>query len=849
MSGPLDDLDFSITIDLGDAPEKLRQVNASVQQLGVVSQTVMPSTRALAQTVKAIDFSSTTAGADSLYRVASAAGQTADVMDTVSTALDVVETSVTGLAVSTEYAAAVSSTLGRTLHTVAAGAKVSSSAFTGAGTALRTVSSSAMHVAHTMHAAVIVGDLLASAFAMLMVPIRAVWSVGVAAFNALSFVMSTVLFPVRMLWNGLTMVAGAAFKMLGPMLSVALAVGKAWFAFRGFVGAIKVIGGWLSFLPPRLRILAGGLLALGLSGKVGAAGLRVLSGAAAIAAGAARVAVTSVRALLLPIQAITNPAKAARNALSLLATAATMAGSAALSATGKVYGLAAGVAKLAASPLRSAVDGFRSLGSTVLKLGPQIAAVGAMAAVAWGTKVAVATEKNVAVFGTMLKDMGQGAAVVKSLQNTKAAKLFDNQELLDSGRLLYKAGVSAKDVAGKTNQLATIAAATSTELGDLARIYQQGANTGSFGLDKINQLAERGIDIYHALEAATGQSGEALKKMISEGKIGTAEMDAALAHLTEGHGIYAGSLDTMANTTAGKMATIKNQVGQALGQVMGIALSILAPFGTAMVTLSEGLSETFTSFRGPIIYGATAVAWFFGNLVNIAKFSWASVKLFAVTAFNDMAYFFTTKIPAYLTWFGDNWRQIFFDAGNLVVTVFSNVATNIKNAMRAIWDYIKSGGTSELKFAFTPLLDGFKATVSQMPDIPDRAMTELEKSLTAQTQDIGTTLADNFDKMLAENQQKITEATPEIKDTASSAVQAGGGADSAAKAAKKAAENSAIGVRSQEGQNLVAQFAKVRESDTQKAAAKATINTEKHLGKLVKDVERSKPIVGKAWAA
>lgn len=127
-------------------------------------------------------------------------------------------------------------------------------------------------------------------------------------------------------------------------------------------------------------------------------------------------------------------------------------------------------------------------------------------------------------------------------------------------------------------------------------------------------------------------------------------------------------------------------------------------------------------------------------------------------------------------------------------------------------------------------------------------MTELEKSLTDQTQQLGTTLADNFDKMLAENQAKITEATPELKDTAS-AVTGPTGADTAKKAANKAAENKAVGVRSEEGQNLIAQFAKVRESDTQKKAANAQIKTEQHLAKLQKDVERSKPIVGKAWAA
>jgi tape measure domain-containing protein len=818
MSGPLDDLDFSIVIDLAGAPEQLRQLNTSIENLGKLANAVVPSTAALANSVRGIDFSSTTAGAESLYQVALAAAQSADVMDTASTAMHALDSSLTTLALSTRYSATAFGVFGSAVNSLVGGIRLGQDSLFKMGGALRRVSGGAFHFAHILHAAAFAGDLLVTALSMLAIPLKIVWTLGTAL-----------------------------FRLLGPIMSMGFAIGKLWFAVTGWIGVLKVLGTWLGALPPKLRLVVGGLLALGASGKVGAFGLRIFTSGVAAVAGAVKLAANGLRFLYLPIQAIRNPAAAASTALGLMGAAMSAAGSAAFSAGSRLTRLTRSVASLAASPIRAAINGFKSLGSEVMRLGPQIAAVGTMAAMAWGTKVAVATEKNIAVFGVMLKDMGQGAAVVKSLQNTQAAKLFDNQELLDSGRLLYKAGVSAADVAGKTNQLATIAAATSTDLGDLARIYQQGANTGSFGQDKINQLAERGIDIYHALEASTGKSGAALAAMISNGSIGVAEMDAALAHLTEGNGIYAGSLEAMATTTAGKMTTLKNNIGQALGQVMGVALAVLAPFGTALVTLSEGLSSAFESVREPLIYAATAVAWYFGNLLTIGKFAWLSVALFAVTAFNDIAYWFTDKLPAYMTWFGQNWKQLFVDAGTLVVTVFSNIATNIKNAMAAIWDYIASGGTSSLQFAFTPLLDGFKATVAQLPDIPDRAMTDLEKSLTTQTEQLGTTLADNFDAMLAENQQKLG-TPPEIKPGgANAAGESGGGAESTKKAGNKAAENKALGVRSEEGQNLIAQFAKVRESDTAKKAANAQINSEKHLAKLQRDVEQGKPVAGKAW--
>lgn len=49
--------------------------------------------------------------------------------------------------------------------------------------------------------------------------------------------------------------------------------------------------------------------------------------------------------------------------------------------------------------------------------------------------------------------------------------------------------------------------------------------------------------------------------------------------------------------------------------------------------------------------------------------------------------------------------------------------------MTAIWDYIASGGTTALELSWAPLLDGFKTTVSEIPQIADRIPSELEASL------------------------------------------------------------------------------------------------------------------------
>lgn len=556
----------------------------------------------------------------------------------------------------------------------------------------------------------------------------------------------------------------------------------------------------------------------------------------------------------------------------------------------KIYGLlkptqaaAAGMRVLKVSVEQVAAAGSRLASSSIgsglssmaggLKMGAVAAGAMGVAMAGMAASTAMATEKNVAVFGTMVHSMEQGAAIVASIQRTKAAGMFDNQELLDSSRLLFKGGVAAVDLAGKTDQLAKIAAGTSTELNDLARIYQQGANRGSFGQDKINQLSERGIAIYEGLQNATGKSGEALNKMISDGKIGVTEMDAAMAYLTTGTGYYANSLEDIGNTSSGMLSQIKNNLMQTLGSLGGVGNEAFKPVLAGILSMSEGIkssvgaiapivNQLFSVIKGAFsgmhavvnttytnIFGATTATfggmlsvvmewvtkfrWFFENIVPIVQFVGLSMVSIMVTAFNDIAYFLTDKMPAYLSWFAENWKNIFTDIFNGTVAIFTNLGKNIAMAMTQIWNFITSGGTAELEFAWTPLLDGFESTVAALPDIPDRAMTELEQSLEQQTQAVATQLADSFDALNVEAQAALTVAPPELP-AIDPTLQAGGantGEDGAAAGKNNRSDFSVSGMERGSEAALKAIFSAQKDKTPSQALAEHK-KTNTHLAKI-----------------
>jgi hypothetical protein len=213
--------------------------------------------------------------------------------------------------------------------------------------------------------------------------------------------------------------------------------------------------------------------------------------------------------------------------------------------------------------------------------------------------------------------------------------------------------------------------------------------------------------------------------------------------------------------------------------IKGVFTGLWAVVSGVFGGLFSGASMTFSGILSVIMEWVTKFRFFFENLWPITQFAFNMIGLGAVAMFNDIAYWLTDTMPAYASWFGENFVNIFRDVFNATVTIFSNLGTNIKNAMVAIWNFIKSGGTADLELTWTPLLAGFQSTVSELPDVPARAMTELEKAMTSRTEALGTQLANSYEQMQAEAQAALTveaPAMPEIDPNLKSGG-AGGGED------------------------------------------------------------------------
>lgn len=213
--------------------------------------------------------------------------------------------------------------------------------------------------------------------------------------------------------------------------------------------------------------------------------------------------------------------------------------------------------------------------------------------------------------------------------------------------------------------------------------------------------------------------------------------------------------------------------------VYDVFSSIAAIVGSAWGAVAESTSGVMDWMQGTIISVLSAISFAWNNWQLLLKVALVSAELSVVTFANQVVYFFTEMIPGYLSWFGDNWRDVFTDIGNLTATVASNIWANLKS----LWDGIVGLFSGEgFSFEWTPLTQGFESAIKELPKIAEREMGPLEKSLSDEMNALGAEVNKSWEDHSKEFAATIDNYAPKIAELAGADISVGGGAEGAAAA-------------------------------------------------------------------
>jgi len=214
----------------------------------------------------------------------------------------------------------------------------------------------------------------------------------------------------------------------------------------------------------------------------------------------------------------------------------------------------------------------------------------------------------------LLKDAGKAKEMFDEWKEFGASTPLSTDEIGKAGKQLLAFGVTAESVTDTMRGLGDIATATGISLGDLSTIYGQIKTQGRLFGDDIKQLQGRGIPIVQELSKQFGVSEAAIKKMVSEGKIGFNDFDKAIKAMTKTGGQFEGMMARLSKDTMGKWSTALDNGKQALasfGDLMLPLVNDVLDFATgtfeAISNLDEGTKRFILGFGGVIAISGPAI--------------------------------------------------------------------------------------------------------------------------------------------------------------------------------------------------------------------------------------------------
>lgn len=189
-------------------------------------------------------------------------------------------------------------------------------------------------------------------------------------------------------------------------------------------------------------------------------------------------------------------------------------------------------------------------------------------------------------FSTLLGDTREAEQHLGKLTKYAAETPFDMAGISKASATLLAFGVDARDSMEVLRMLGDVAAASGGDLSELARIYGKVNTAGKMDTADINQLADRGLNIRQLLADRDALSMDAVKKNISSGAYGIADLRWAIEKATGEGGAFFGGAANLSKTFNGLMSTLQDNINMfkaSLGEVVLPALSDMLKTGIAMV--------------------------------------------------------------------------------------------------------------------------------------------------------------------------------------------------------------------------------------------------------------------------
>ncbi len=282
---------------------------------------------------------------------------------------------------------------------------------------------------------------------------------------------------------------------------------------------------------------------------------------------------------------------------------------------------------------RGSMDSFgKKVIGTAAKIG---AALGGLQFFKTGIGLASQLQQDTIAIKSFTGSVESANALIQQIRDFAASTPFQLNDLIAASKQLLAFGVSADKVRGTLHVLGNLAAASGANIGDLAQIFGKIKSQGKVMGETLNQLAERGIPVISALAAHFKVPEEAIRDMVSKGKVSFQDFEAAMTSLGGEGGKFGNLMAEQADTLAGKWSTFKDKVNDlaiTFGEALLPAMTNLLNLGFVMIDWVQGLDMQTVKLTASILAGVAAFALVIKWGVKLVKFIRSAIKIYRTFA-------------------------------------------------------------------------------------------------------------------------------------------------------------------------------------------------------------------------
>ena len=236
-------------------------------------------------------------------------------------------------------------------------------------------------------------------------------------------------------------------------------------------------------------------------------------------------------------------------------------------------------------------------------------------------------QKLEVAFNTMLGSAEKANALMQQLTKTAAITPFDLQGVTNGAKQLLAYGIEAEKVNDTLVHLGDIAAGLSLPLTDLVYLYGTTMVQGRMFTRDLLQFQNRGIPIAEELAKVLGVTKDKVGELITAGKVGAKEFNAAIMAMSSEGGKFGGLMEAQSKTITGQISNIEdaidvmfNNIGKSSEGIINDTLSVIS----SLVENYEKVGRVIVSLVG--VYGTYKTAVMLYCAVQKVHTTWLALE-------------------------------------------------------------------------------------------------------------------------------------------------------------------------------------------------------------------------------